>query len=233
MSNLKIVAELASPVAFAGFLTIEGPLSYAVMKEKLGDDYEHADDISQLTEVPIPVKKWEGLYKASCGFISGKETKVIYHKKWEEGYDDLVNFRGRREKITVGTGQFKSYSMPLKVYSTTKVVFFVDGDNREIERLLKYVPRLGKKASQGYGIVKKWRVEEIEKDLSVLIRIETDTSTMIRAMRAIPVEIAMRHDISGLVMFAACKNPFWNPENMTKCIVPEVNLERDPEEVFL
>lgn len=224
--NLKIVAELAAPVAFIDFLCLEGALSYAVFREMKGDDYENADGISQLKRFDLPfMNYWNGLCKISSGFVNGGSFKSIYHKKWDEEYDDIVDFKGNREKITVGTGQLKSYSMPLRVVASPKVVFFADGEKERISQLLnEYVFFLGKKASQGWGQVRHWRIEEIKEDYSI--------SKDGQAMRPIPMTLANSIALYGKVRYTGFRSPFWNPDNMTACIVPEVWLKTDPEVYF-
>jgi len=224
--NLKIVADLAAPVAFIDFLSLEGALSYAVFREMKGDEYEHVDSIAQLERYELPfMNYWNGLCKISSGFVNGGEFKSIYHKKWDEEYDDVVDFKGNREKITVGTGQLKSYSMPLRVVASPKVVFFAAGEKERISQLLnEYVFFLGKKASQGWGQVRRWRVEEIEADFSV--------SKDGKPMRPIPLELASKCGIHGKVRYTGFRSPFWNPDNMAACVAPDVWVKADPEVYF-
>lgn len=223
---LKIVAELAAPVAFIDFLSLEGALSYAAFREMTGDAYEHVDSISQLQRYELPfINYWNGLCKVSSGFVNGGSFKSVYHKKWDEEYDDIVDFKGNREKITVGTGQLKSYSMPLRVVASPKVVFFADGEKERISQLLNgYVFFLGKKAAQGWGHVRHWRIEEIAADYSLL----KDG----QPMRPIPLPLANQNGLYGEVRYTGFRSPFWNPDNMDVCLVPDVWLKIDPEVYF-
>ena len=86
----------------------------------------------------MPLKIWrENIYYASAGFYDGVEGIATYHKKWDEEYDDLVDFKGKRAKIYVGSGFYKSFSLKNRYISAEKIVFFAKGDKNEIEKLLE------------------------------------------------------------------------------------------------
>lgn len=214
MSNLKVTAFLAAPLATNdNLITLEGAISSELyfQKHRKGEQYFAGNKIEPI-DIPF-IDKWEGLYKISLGIFDGPVSKAIYHKKWDEEYDDVVDFKGKKEVVLVATGRLKSYSMPLRIVSASTVIFFVSGDKEKLEEVLEGITRLGKKSAQGYGLVREWKVEEIEHDFSI-----HDNNNYV--MRFVPTWIADKYGLKGDKAFRAYKAPFWHPDNMAVCYEP-------------
>jgi hypothetical protein len=79
-------------------------------------------------------------------------------------YSDLVDFRGRRGTVAVGSGRFKSYRMPLYYRHAEYVDWYALADADALRRVLRFATHIGKKGSQGWGAVLRWDIEPWPED---------------------------------------------------------------------
>lgn len=173
--NLKITAKMQTQICFNDFLRLDCILSAAKAKEILKSDYylnpKQNGDLQLVTDTLSEFLKFNEklkVFHASCA-TDGKEFVTAYSKRWSGGKDRCVKFKGKgKQEIDTMRGFFKAYRNPLVYHTIPEVVFYASGDKAEIERLLKEnITYLGKKSSQGYGKVKEWTVETIDKDKSI------------------------------------------------------------------
>lgn len=152
---LQITANMNSPVAYVDIIMFDSLLAAAVAIERETDQLTSEEDIQ---EFELPLKKAEeGVWLASAGFMAGIPGKAIYHKKWDEENDEIV--ATGKSKIVVTNGVYKSYSMPLRYIDTNRIYFWAIGDKAEIRQKLTKITAIGKKRSQGYGMVDNWAIE--------------------------------------------------------------------------
>lgn len=151
---------------------------------------------------------------------------VVAHdtQHWVKRFDtrpqesDRVDFGGRVEKVVIEGGRYKAYHQPLPVVMCRAVSWACVGDASEIERLLAGVAYLGKKRSQGNGAVRRWRVEPIAADESLL--------TPARELaRPVPLD-ALNHLDGGYELapttgraYIAYRAPQWCYYNQALCAV--------------
>jgi len=88
------------------------------------------------------------------------------------------------------------------------------GSVREIERLVKLVPALGKERNIGFGFVRKVEVREIEHEWGLV----KDGI----AMRPIPVKYLKAYEDAT---YMAYKPPYWSKHSVDLCAVPFTRVE--------
>ena len=212
MRYLRVDIHFASPVSIGTLPThLDALLAFCWYLDN--GYYDHPATREQIVEPELPLERFRDIWKASAGFVVGVESVDTWHKRWEDRYEEYVDFKGRKEKINIGSGYFKSYAMPLRIISTPKMVFFAVGDKEEIERLLKkYLIAVGKKRRIGYGLVKDVEVFEIDKDRSILMPGGV--------AREIPVDY-VEYYMPNEIIVSTYKIPYWLPDNMKRIYVPK------------
>jgi len=211
MSNepLKITAILTSPYVTTDYIFFDSLISSAVWQECMGDKaFNIPENKTDVFHIPLPLKligTKEPFYSASIGF---PKQAVEGTARWRK-HTDIES----KKKISIGSGQYKRYDMPMPYTSAEEIVFYANGNKTEIERLLQYIPSIGKKRSQGYGNVRSWKVDHSEHDYSVV----RDGVPM----RPIPVSEAAQFNLKcDVEMLFAVRSPYWHRANLTKAFMP-------------
>jgi len=176
MGPIKVTAHMRTgQIATTDmFLPLDSVLAFAWMRAhhpaKLDVEFTPEDYIEP--DLPLARRGRGDARYWACSFACGEprgEEVVYWHKRFDEEFGtEYVDFQGRRGKVDIKAGHYKSYRTPLVVVLMPKVEWYAVGDKDEVERLLALVTHLGKKRSQGYGRVQKWTVESWSEDLSHL-----------------------------------------------------------------
>lgn len=130
-----------------------------------------------------------------------------------------------RTKIQQTGGRYKSFRLPLRNRVIDRVVWFAAlrvGNNgsspmSQLRRLLKRVQHIGKKTSQGHGMVKEWIVEACEQDWSWYAPGPLGTVLMR------PLLATMDHpsDLAGYRRaFGGVHGPYWQREFYREIVTP-------------
>lgn len=211
---LRITAHLQTPIISDEFLPIDGVLYYAAMRERYGvQEYTEpgADHAERVAGVQLPLKRMDGhgtlwYYAASFAQWEGPiaEGSQHWNKRVDESLCHLIDFLGRRGKIDLSSGAYKSFHMPVYYRHALILRWYVVGEPELIRGLLRFVSHLGKKGSQGWGAVLSWEVEPSTKDWSV----RDDAGNL---MRAVPSQTGV---LTGF------RPSYWLPKNQTVCKVP-------------
>lgn len=206
---LKITAVLTSPYVSTDYIFFDALISSAVWQHCMGDRaYNIPENKTDVFYIPLPLKRIgtkEPFYAASIGF---PKQAVEGTARWRKNTEIES-----KKKIRIGSGEFKRYDMPIPYTSAEEIIFYACGNKVEIERLLQYIPSIGKKRTQGYGNVRTWRVEQSEHDYSV---VKDGVPT-----RPIPVSEAAPFNLTcDVEMLFASKAPYWHRANLTKCFMP-------------
>ena len=85
------------------------------------------------------------------------------------------------------------------------------GDKEKIKRLLSWVYAIGKKESQGYGIVREWAVEKVDEIIDFL--------NPEKPLRPLPVEIFSDGFTNKNRKLVSYKFPYWYNGNKKLCYV--------------
>jgi len=213
----KITFHLTDPICFIDRPVFDSILAYAYVKEKNGFVAQKLnltkEEMIDFSLMPLKLHK-NGYFIASQMFFDEAINFTgSWKKRWDNQHDYLVDFgEGKKRKIEINKGEFKSYDMPLNLYSIPEVYFVFDSDNvNEVERLIeKHIAFIGKKGSQGYGMFDTFSIDEIDLDFDKNI------------LRPIPVEFLIGKDKEGYeIKYTSWKPPYWLPINFEVCGVPK------------
>lgn len=223
--NFKVVAHMRTPIAAIDPIVLDSIILAAIAKEELADEYYSGTneywDKDKIKSVlgPILDKKY-GVYCTSAATGSHREHVGKWTKRWDSVNDDIVNLGNKNKpRINIASGAFKNYHIPVVLKSYTKAVFYVRGDMAEVGRLLaENITYIGKKGSQGYGLINKWELFKIEEDHSLI----KDN----KPMRPIPVkecgELLYQKDAEEIITRPyPTIPPYWRNNHIEACVMPE------------
>lgn len=205
--------QMASPVCLAHpWINGDALIASQLMRHLLGEDFYTLPN-----KRPLPIDKWlklplkqsRDVYHSSVSIFDtdSKYLNTIY-KRFDSTNVDLVSTK--KKKIVRGAGFFKDCMIRAPYIPASTVDFFMNGDIKLCEKLLKHVSHLGKDRARGFGEIKKITVERIDDDVSLF-----DGNV---CMRPIPCE--MVHGIPEQSMMLAYKVPYWNRKEAVMCMVP-------------
>lgn len=151
------------------YLPLDGFLYSAYVKEYkpelIGKPFE-----TEPEDFPLPIERIEkdGQWYYDCSFALFKilgEDSTNYNKRYDATFAEKHADLGRSKVVTTRKGKYKNVRNILNIYLTNKISWYVNGDIKEIMKLLKHINYIGKKRSQGFGRIKKWEYEEVEENL--------------------------------------------------------------------
>lgn len=163
--RLEIIAELATPICIYDKMHFDGFFTYAYKRYVYGKIiYDtHLIDNGSLQVAPVlPLYKNKGIYFASIAYYD------ILHEqtnKWRKRFDEhyAERYASSTVKIPTDRGKFKDYNQKIKIITTDQIKWIVVGNKHIIKKTLEFLPAIGKKTSQGYGVVKKWKIRNTSK----------------------------------------------------------------------
>lgn len=178
---LRIVAQMQTPVVSDEWLPLDGILLYQATRRDLGALSRSLPGVSSLAEPKgepmaggsLPLKRVHGIdWYYMCSWAQPipwwiAEGTDYWNKRTDIQYADMIDFEGKRGKIIIEAGRYKSYRMPIFYRVTLLIEWYAVGDRAEIEALLTTCTHIGKKRSQGWGRVSKWIVESWPEDWSI------------------------------------------------------------------
>lgn len=210
MRPLKITAKMMTGeiITYDKYLPFDAAMADIWMRENHPEIMASSQSsISQdnliIAELPLARlgqgDDWYWACSFACGEILGEEI-VYWHKRFDsQNAEEFVDFGKRRGAVNTSSAKYKNYRMPMVKVLVPELVWYAVGELSDVERLVKKIPALGKKRSQGFGIVREWIVAEWPEDLS--------------SLRAIP-------DENG-EFYTGIKPPYWLPLNKRRCHIPD------------
>lgn len=135
--------------------------------------------------IPIPVKiAWvspDGLPLFACTHLQPATPSARSTEYWHKRFPVSETVRYCSKVNTPTTrGPFKEYRIPMQVLTAESVMAYCIGNRNEIQRLLdNYAYFVGKKPSQGNGVVLKWEVTEIDMQESDILQSRSVPSMML------------------------------------------------------
>lgn len=164
----------------------------------------------------LPLRQLSGnRYAASCGFYKQYEINIEYWTKKPNFASHAEHLDMVSGKINVSSGAFRAYRMPNVIRTISDIEFYGYGTIEKVRELLSYIPAIGKKFAEGWGMVREWVVEPWPEDWST-------ESPKYGLMRPMPVE--EWRDTQGLKkQVCGIRPPYWKARNQTLCYIPEVN----------
>lgn len=185
--------------------------------------------VSEQGTLPIPIKrKWitveDGrkivVPRVSQGILAPcRETAEHYHCSFPIDRSERLLDK-ERTTINATSGQFKSARLPLRVVDTDCVVWFAElrkkqgrSPKSELRRILrKSIPAIGKKTSQGFGVVAEWVIEDSDLDASWIYNGVL--------MRPLPVSLVLDQTAGCRRDFGAVSSPYWQRDFWCERFVP-------------
>lgn len=216
---LHIRAYLRSGVVADKYLPLDGVLLYQAHRAALGVQlFTIPGEYSAQGGCTLPlgiVHPGKGKWYYQCSWAQWShdiEGRDHWNKRFDSGLAvTLVDFAGRRGKVIIEQGRYKSYHMPLFYRAALWVEWYALGDAAEIGHLLSTVTHLGKKRSQGWGRVYRWEISGIKEDYSVW----RDG----HLMRGIPPEDAADKGPVNLAHYGI-RPSYWKASNQMMLAVP-------------
>lgn len=224
IKNWKVTAWLSSPLAG------EPPQIDAILgwelSRRLG--YKHHKKLtrdiplSQIENPPIPLAKRtignNDIYCCSSPIIPEPKAEWVERISKRIDTDEIALLLSpeHRKSLLVASGPYKMRYVPERIRLIDRVCWFVRGDKKEINKLLKSVYALGKHRNIGYGQISEWAYEEIENDYSITAMQHGKPVLM----KIIPFGSACQNMTGYKRTFGAPFMPYWHPENYMEIAVP-------------
>lgn len=216
--NYKITFSLKTPICLSDNIMFDGLIAYSYAQEMIntqnGKLSFDKDELIDFSGMPI-VQHKDGYFMASWMFWKQESVQYIdsWKKRWSNEYDEYSDFGKNKRKVRINSSEFKSYNTPIPILDIDECWFYFQSDNLfEVSRLLdNNIIALGKKISQGYGIIDSWSISELDYDPFTNI------------IRPIP---AKEKDVSSgncNVEYRSWKPPYWLPDNFDYCISAEAS----------
>jgi CRISPR type IV-associated protein Csf3 len=209
MRPIVVTAKLGGVgVMGDGFFPLDGLLSYAVHCEMGRPQVEEAPAVDCLE------RRGEGedwYYAASFAVAEWKgEGKSFWVKR--PRYSEYIT-RSEAKSVTVNSGQFKGYNMPVFYLLADEIRWYCVGEPALILDLLStHVGSVGKKRSQGWGLVSAWTVEPHDEDWS---EVRDGVVT-----RALPAVVARDRGLDGDPGWYGVKPAYWDVRNQGDVFLP-------------
>lgn len=215
MTSLKITAHLRSgfSASFDFGLAIDGIIAYQHQLEKLGSEEftltQSSGDLKAVDDLPIAKEHFgdDWWYQCSRPFF---DCKHIHTKHIHRRFNAIESEQhcNKIKKVETTKGAYKNARIPLNLYITPKVVWYVNGDKERISELLNRVTHIGKNRASGHGAINHWEITE------------HDNIDDCHLKRIVPMDFASEHKISGLQMNWAIRPPYTLIDNQRLCVIP-------------
>jgi len=224
IKNWKVTAWLSSPLAGEP-PQIDAMLGWELSR-RLG--YKHCrkltrdTPLSDIENPPIPLAKrtvsGRDVYCCSNPILPDPKAEWVERLSKRIDTDEIALLLApeHRKSLLIASGPYKMRYVPERIRLVDCVCWFVRGDRKEINKLLKSVYAIGKHRNIGYGLVEKWEYEEMESDYSI---------TALRhgkpvLMKTIPYGDGCTNVTGYKRSFGAATMPYWHPENYMEIAVP-------------
>lgn len=209
--NYKIIFQIKTPIAFSDNIMFDGLIAYAFAQESKrvnnGRLSFSKDEMIDFSKMPILMDSDSKYFMASWMFY--EKDNLIEHlgswkKRWANEDDEYADFGKNIRKVRINNADFKSYNMPIRLVDVPKCWFYFQSNNlSEVERLIKtYIVGLGKKVSQGNGIIDSFEIVELE------------NNPFDEIVRPIPTDKP-----NANTQFIGFRPPYWLPENQGHCLI--------------
>lgn len=235
---VKVTCNLASPVAGLQLPYLDALVTWRMARRaksimESANGARHQYEIAErgheiapdaLGKIPIPISTvWVGrLPIPRCSNPIAGEVASDYAAHFtsafplDQSHKVVSTDMGR---VRMGGGRFKSFRLPLRLRLVDRIVWFAVLREMPsvLRHLLKDIRNIGKKTSQGHGVVAGWDIEIIESDLSWYA--PSDDGPVL--MRTLPHEMEHPHGLLGARRyFGGCVAPYWQRDFWTEILEP-------------
>lgn len=219
MQPLRVVAHMQDGrvATMDGHLPLDGLLAAEWMRRHYPEAYYNPSShmlTNELIAPDLPLERrgqgddwyWAASFNQSAPL---SEYVLYWHKRFDDHLEQRIDFAGRRGRIDVKSGKYKAYRMPLVVQLFDQLEWHAYGDRDSVYDLLSGLTHIGKKTSQGLGLVDYWTVEPWREDLS-----EVANGRVTRALPELP------EGVRGVKQRYGIRSPYWHREHQRVCYVP-------------
>jgi CRISPR type IV-associated protein Csf3 len=151
----------------------------------------------------------------ACSFNQSppvKEYVIHWNRRFDDQLEQYIDFQGKRGKVDPGSGRYKAYRMPMPILIFPGFLeWFAVGDIEAVRELCQGIVAIGKKTSQGIGLIANWDIVHWQDDRS-----EQYGGKLMRALHTLPP------GCSGIVRQYGMRPPYWLRDNQAVVYMPEV-----------
>lgn len=219
MNPIRVSAYPLTPVITDQHMALDGILLAYAMQQRHGRQHATAPgQVSRNPAVPLPVEKRGNAPQQyyACSFAQWTDMvrgKSFWTKRFRrQEAVKLVDFKGRRGKVIVEQGRYKSYQMPIFYIHAARIDWYLMGDIDAVRALLTPCTHIGKKTGYGWGRV-LWDVQGWHEDWSVV-----RDGNLMRAVPAgqVPAGVRSAPDL----LYAGYYPPYWYHKHQAFCAMP-------------
>ncbi len=178
--------------------------------------------LSEIQRPPIPVAR-----RTLAGFDTYCSSSPIignvfaeYSERQAKRFDTdmcalLLDGKSAGKKLLTSSGPYKARFVPKRIRLIDNINWFVRGDRKEMNKLLKKIVALGTNRSYGYGLIDRWEYQAQEEDNSIFAM--RDGKKVL--MKILPIDAAKeatgyKHSYGGAFP------PYWHPETFMEVAIP-------------
>jgi hypothetical protein len=225
LKNWKVTAYLNSPLIESG-LSLEAMMQWE-MSCRLGTKHakkmKRDTPLEEIEDVPIPVAKRTingiDLFCCSSPVIGEIKNECVNRiaKRFDTSEVALMLEEHERKSILVASGPYKMRYAPARVITTDSVSWFVRGDRKEMNKILKKIYSIGKHRNIGYGTISSWEYTEMEDDYSITANVFGEKIIM----RTLPMGYCVANGLKGYRKgYGSVTTPYWHPANYMEIAIP-------------
>jgi CRISPR type IV-associated protein Csf3 len=228
---------LAAPVAASDpYIHLDSFVAFAAGVESIGRDgladlEEGGDPEYFAEEMPFDRYEIDGewVWATSAAGIAHPETDGGVDEperwnttRWRSRFDHDPDHQIKQTQVNVSSGEFKSYNAALPYTAADTLTFYFEGDPDRTKELIEaHVPAIGKKRSQGFGVIRDVSVEDVGE------AVESALYHNGRILRSLPTEFAPTVVPGVKYEQRTVRPPYWHMANKTMAVPPFVDLDRD------
>lgn len=223
IKNWKVICNLASPLC-GGAPKIDSLLEYELalrLGMKQSKKVTRNIPLLEIEKPPIPLAKrtinGHDIYCSSDPILGVLRAEWTEHqsKRFDTDLLATILHSTQRKKLLTSSGPYKSRYVPLHIKLIDNIVWFVRGDRKEINKLLKKIVGLGHCRNVGYGIINNWEYEEQKEDYSIFAMHQGKKVLM----KTIEIS-ASKNSYGYRHSFGGAFPPYWHPETFREVAIP-------------
>ncbi|WP_337653220.1 hypothetical protein [Halomontanus rarus] len=231
--------ELGSPPASSDeYLHLDGPLSYAAGVESIGHD-----GLDELTEGgepeyfadEMPLARYESgddwVWACSAAAIARTDDGTLRTerewntKRWRCRFDHEPQHQAKNTQVATSSGPYKAYDAALPYVQTDTLVFLYEpapdvDPVRPAHMIDAHVPHIGKKGSQGYGMIRDMHLYDVSSYIDSAIYHDG------RVLRSLPASFANAVPSGVTMQRRTTKPPYWHAYNQDMAFPPFSEIDR-------
>jgi hypothetical protein len=224
LKNWKVTCNLMSPIC-GDAPYLDSLLEYELslrLGMKNARKMTRNVPLSEIEKPPIPLAKktinGHDIYCSSNPIYGPVASEWVDHtgKRSDTGKLSLMVKPEKRRTLLTASGPYKMRYVPNRIRLVNKICWFVRGDRKEINKLLKKIVAMGHLRNIGYGMIAGWEYEEIENDYSIF----AEYSGKKVLMKTIPEGSDLNNVTAFTRSFGGGFPPYWHPETFMEIAVP-------------